>query len=188
MTWKEYIQKTRNKKPHKLIMEAASLIESGRALDLGAGSLGDAKYLASRGFEVTAVDSERSVIDLAKGVANLRVVVDTMEHFTPEGTYDLVNAQYALPFVPKTSFWKVVAMSAGCLREGGIYCASFFGTEDEWRNDSKITFVSKDELIERLVLSSLDISHIEEEKGYDKTAAGPSKFWHVFHVIARKRG
>ncbi len=189
MTWREYIQKTINKKPHELLIKATSLVESTepkRALDLGAGALGDSKYLASKGYEVTAVDSEESVKYLTSGIPNLTVIVIPMENFVPDGEYDLVNAQYALPFVSKEHFWKVLTMAIGSLKMGGIFCGTFFGPEDEWHNDSTLTFVSKNELEKKLLAYDLDVFYNEEEKGISKTAAGGNKFWHVFHIIARK--
>lgn len=186
MTWREYVQKTINKKPHELLVKAASLAESGRALDIGAGALGDSKYLVSKGYKVTAIDSEKSVKDLAMGIPNLEVKVIAIEDFVPDCKYDLVNAQYSLPFVSRNNFWKVIMMIAESLKEGGFFCATFFGPEDEWRNDPVLTFVSKDELVEKLTACNLTIVHNEEEKSFSKTAAGASKFWHVFHVIACK--
>ena len=189
MTWREYVQKTVNKKPHELLMRATGLVESTgpkRALDLGVGALGDSKYLASKGYEVTAVDSEESIKYLAPGTPNLDVIVSPMENFAPDGEYDLVNAQYALPFIPKECFWNVLATAAGSLKESGIFCATFFGPEDEWHNDPMLTFVSKSELEEKLSTYNLNVLYNEEEKGLGKIAAGGNKFWHVFHVIARK--
>jgi tellurite methyltransferase len=186
MTWKDYVQKTINKKAHKILVKAADLVEPGRALDLGAGALGDSKYLVSKGYQVTAVDSEQSVRDLATGIPNLEVVVTPMEDFIPNHTYELINAQYSLPFVSRENFWKVVSMISDALQEKGVLCATFFGPEDEWKDDSELTFVSKDELVENLATHNLLVIYNEEEKGFGGTTAGASKFWHVFHVIARK--
>lgn len=186
MTWKEYVQKTINKKAYRLLEKAADLAKPGRALDLGAGALGDSKYLVAKGYQVTAVDSEASVENLAIGIPNLEVVVLPMENFVPNHKYDLINAQYSLPFVSAEHFWEVISMIAESLKEGGVVCATFFGPEDEWRDDPELTFVSKNELVDKFTTYNLTIVNLEEEKGFSGTAAGANKFWHVFHIIARK--
>lgn len=72
----------------------------GRAIDLGCGAGGDAIWLASQGWTVTAVDISQVAIDRAVqtagelGVAVVWMGADYVDHSHPEGSFDLVAALY----------------------------------------------------------------------------------------------
>ncbi|USX48992.1 bifunctional 2-polyprenyl-6-hydroxyphenol methylase/3-demethylubiquinol 3-O-methyltransferase UbiG [Lentzea sp. HUAS12] len=79
----------------------ASGLAPGRALDLGAGSGGDALWLASLGWQVTAVDISLTAADRiqkladAEGLAkNLTAIQLDLSRTQPSGTFDLVYACY----------------------------------------------------------------------------------------------
>ena len=61
--WREYYNRTRNRKPAPLLVEAVSLAKKGVALDLGAGALPDSKYISKKGFRVIAIDNSDFFID-----------------------------------------------------------------------------------------------------------------------------
>ena len=58
--WKAYYDKTKEKPPRTLLIEAMnSVVNKDEALDLGSGAMNDVRYLVSVGFKhVTAVDKE----------------------------------------------------------------------------------------------------------------------------------
>ncbi|MEO3824402.1 class I SAM-dependent methyltransferase [Actinomadura sp. B10D3] len=87
--------------PNAVLVEEAAGLEPGTALDLGCGEGADAIWLARRGWRVTAADISGVALERAArhaaeaGVAD-RVdwqLHDLAESF-PEGTYDLVSAQF----------------------------------------------------------------------------------------------
>lgn len=82
-----------------LVAEAAAL-SPGRALDVGCGEGADALWLASRGWDVTALDVSRVALDRAAREAAQRSLTVNWLHaglveadLPPEG-FDLVSAQY----------------------------------------------------------------------------------------------
>jgi SAM-dependent methyltransferase len=80
--------------------EAATLAPA-RALDLGSGEGGDALWLASRGWHVTAVDISRTALERGRSAAvaaGLEDRVDWIEadlaSWRPGGVFDLVSAHF----------------------------------------------------------------------------------------------
>ena len=87
-----------NEEPHPLITNFAAKMTPGRALDIASGAGRHAMWLAERGWEVTAVDSSRTAIEILRRRANEKAVainafVADLEHdeFVIEReSYDLV--------------------------------------------------------------------------------------------------
>ncbi len=89
--------------PHRLIIEFASTIEPGRALDLACGVGRHAIWFAERGWRVTAVDNSRVAIEILRRRAGERgLAIDSLvadlerREFTIEPeAYDLIlNCHY----------------------------------------------------------------------------------------------
>lgn len=188
-TWKEYFEHTKNKPPRPILVQALSYVsEKGKALDLGAGALNESVYLVSEGFmHVTALDKT----NVAHAIADIlpsehfTYKITTFEEFEfPKSEYDLVNAQYALPFIHPDSFQRVISSIYDSLKQGGVFVGQFFGNRDEWKTNSKMTFVTKD--MANDLLSAYTVNFFEEEEKDKPTAAGEMKHWHIFHFIAEK--
>ncbi|RZU31561.1 class I SAM-dependent methyltransferase [Blastococcus saxobsidens] len=89
-------------RPNRQLVVEATDLPPGRALDAGAGEGGDALWLASRGWRVTAVDFspvalERGAVKAAELELADRIdwVHEDLDVWTPpEGSYDLVTAHY----------------------------------------------------------------------------------------------
>jgi|CXWK01.1.fsa_nt_gi SAM-dependent methyltransferase len=189
-SWEKYVERTRDKKPRPLLVRAVALVaDKNEALDLGSGALNDVRYLVTSNFRhVTAVDSKPVADEIIKFFPKETVsyLINTFEEFKfSENYYDLVNAQYALPFNPSESFDRVIRSIVKSLKSGGVFTGQFFGDRDEWNTpQSKMTFHSREQA-EKL-LSDLKIVEFTEEDQLGKTAAGNMKRWHVFHFIAVK--
>lgn len=190
--WEDFYRATQDSPHWPLLERAAALAPArpggGRALDLGAGAGRDTRYLLERGFAVTAVDADPgSAARLAAlPQERLRAVQSTFEDFAFDATtYDLINAQFTLPFVPRERFFAVFARIKAALTPGGVFAGQFFGVHDEWNvPGSGMTFLTRDEAEAQLRdLEAVEFRELEED---GSTAVGAAKHWHVFHILARK--
>jgi tellurite methyltransferase len=187
--WNEYFELTKGQPPRKILTRAVPLVANKEsALDLGSGALNDTLYLLAEGFEhVTAVDKEPVAEVVAKTLPADRFsyVISKMEDFVyPPNTFDLVNAQFSLPFIKPEHFDEVWERIDASLKPGGIFVGQLFGDRDGWVGNDNMTFHTKSQA-ERLCGNFNTLVFEEEEK--DKpTAAGHPKHWHIFHFILRK--
>jgi SAM-dependent methyltransferase len=87
--------------PNGVLVTEVTDLSPGRALDVGCGEGADARWLAGRGWRVTAVDISRVALGraatttdtgLAEGVT--WVCADLTTTPPPRGAFDLVSAQY----------------------------------------------------------------------------------------------
>ena len=191
-TWNSFFAKTKGAPPRDQVVYAVKyVVDKGSALDLGAGTLRDSKYLLEQGFQsVTAVDMEPVVAEYGQELNDdrLNVVISSFDDFDfPVGTYDLVTAQYALPFSSKENFSAMFSKLLASLKPAGVFTGTFFGPNDSWnRPDSKRVhvFLSKDEVL-RLFEGFKIQRTIEEEE--DGAAVGEAiKHWHKIHVVAKR--
>lgn len=187
-----YIAARKFDPPRSLLMRAAALAApKDHALDVGAGALNATKYLLSVGFsQVTALDSAPASQKAAEDLPPDRVtfVLSRFEDFDyPASAYDLVNAEFSLPFIRRESFAAVFARLLGAVKPGGLFTGQLFGLNDSWNTpESGMNFHSRDE-VERL-LRGFEIVELEEEDHPGKTKLGEPKHWHIFHILARKTG
>jgi SAM-dependent methyltransferase len=187
--WDRFYRCTQASPPWPLAVRAAALaLPGGRALDLGAGAGRDTRYLLEHGFHVVAVDADPRAVALLSALpsSRLRVVQTSFQDFVFE-TYDLVSAQFALPFVPPTHFTRVFARLKTALVPGGVFAGQFFGMHDTWNTpDRAMTFHTRPHVTQ--MLGGLETLDFREEDADGQTADGSPKHWHVFHVLARRPG
>ena len=113
--------------PNAQLVEQASGLEPGEALDAGCGEGGDAIWLAGQGWPVTAVDVSQVALDrgaaaaaaAGDGVAGrIRWRREDLLTWAPEpGRYGLVSAQYM--HLPLEMFGDFLARLAAAVRPGG---------------------------------------------------------------------
>ncbi len=189
-TWKEYFEQTKNNKPRPLLVKSIEFVkEKDIALDLGSGAFNDVNYLLSAGFShVVAVDKVSVADNIIKNFLPTTVsyVISRFEDYNfMENNFDLINAQYSLPFIEKESFNKVFEKIVKSLKPEGVFVGQFFGDRDEWnKGDGKMTFHTKEEA--KALLKGLEVIEFAEEEKDGNTAAGTVKHWHVFHFIVVK--
>lgn len=188
--WYKYAERAAGKPPRPLLLEALALTP-GRdsALDIGAGALNDTIHLLDIGFRhVTALDGEPIAQEIADSLPadRLDYLIAGFEEFAfPRGAYDLLNAQYALPFIRPDVFDRVFAAILASLKPGGVLTGQFFGDRDDWVGTPNMTFQTLDEA--KCLLSPLTVlSFREEDDPNSQTLNGTSKHWHLYHFIARK--
>ncbi|HKV89186.1 MAG TPA: class I SAM-dependent methyltransferase [Candidatus Dormibacteraeota bacterium] len=178
---------TAGQPPWPSLQRAAALFpRPGEALDIGAGAGRDTRHLLEGGWRVTAVDSSPSAIEALGRLPqrNLRIVASAAQDFAPS-SYDLVNAQFSLPFVAPAAFEPTVERMKCCVKPGGVLAMTFFGPHDEWNTpDSRLTFTTRQE-IERL-FAGWELIELTEAEEDGRVATGGPKHWHTFQLIARR--
>jgi SAM-dependent methyltransferase len=187
--WAKFYTHTRERPPWPRMMRAASLVpRRERALDLGCGAGRDTRYLLEQGFQVTAVDADANAMAILATFPQerLRAVQSSFVDLVFE-RYDLINAHFCLPFLPREQFCAVFDKVREALNPDGIFVGQFFGIHDQWHTPeraSSMTFLTREEALQ--ALQGLDVIEFEEEDVDSVVADGSPKHWHVFHIIARK--
>jgi tellurite methyltransferase len=160
------------------------------AIDLGCGQGRDTYEILRRGWRVLAVDAHpeaiKRIVDGAPEADRPRLTtrVTKMEDIDWPPA-DLVNASFTLPFCLPADFPGVWAKIAASLRPGGRFCGQLFGDRDEWAKYPDRTHQSRAEAL--ALLEGFDVERFEEEERAGKDGLGKPKYWHVFHLVARKR-
>ena len=189
-TWSDYCEKTRSRGPRSLLTKALSALKNRDcALDLGSGALNDSKFLLEQGFNhVTALDMEPVAESIAKALPPNRfsyIISDFESYQFPENQFDLINAQFSLPFNPPETFNQLIDKIYKSLNSQGVFTGQFFGDKDEWNQPaSKLTFHSCAQA--KKVLSPFSMIFFAEREDDQTTVAGNLKHWHVIDFIVRK--
>ena len=182
--WIKYHQLTKNRAPSPLLKEALNFVkDKNSALDLGAGALVDSKFLLSTGFKkVTAVDfvSFEAINDLRF----IFIKSSFNDYDFPDRKFDLINANFALPFNDPKNFDSVWEKMINSLVVGGIFSGQLLGVNDSWASNLSMTFHTKDQ-IEKLI-EGVEIIKLEEIDRDGSMAVGDTKHWHIFPLILRK--
>ncbi|MEU8120692.1 class I SAM-dependent methyltransferase [Spirillospora sp. NPDC049024] len=112
--------------PNAVLIQEAAGLEPGTALDLGCGEGADAVWLARRGWRVTAADISGVALERAARRAEEAGVADRVDWQRrdlaasfPEGSYDLVSAQFlhSPADMPRE---EVLRAAAAAVAPGGI--------------------------------------------------------------------
>ncbi|MBN8291817.1 class I SAM-dependent methyltransferase [Rhodobacter sp. NTK016B] len=125
-------------KPGLLLAQFAAPLRPGRALELGCAKGDDAVWLASEGWQVTAVDISSVALELAAGNAARKRVADRivferhdLSLSFPEGRFDLVTAS----FLHSPHDWPrsdVLARAAAAVAPMGHLLIVEHGTRAPW--------------------------------------------------------
>ena len=189
VTWQNFFEETKNKPPRPLLIKALSFVKDrNTALDFGAGALNDSMYLLSEEFKkVIALDRLSISAKQLDGIpaGRLEYIISTFEDYKfPKNVYDLVNAQYSLPFIYREAFDNVLAEIFTSLKIGGIFTGQLFGDRDEWKGNNRMVFHTRAQA-EKLLSGMEVLQFVEEEQ--DRLIAGDkTKHAHIYHFIVRK--
>jgi SAM-dependent methyltransferase len=92
--------------PNPVLVAETSELPPGRALDLGCGEGADARWLAERGWQVTAIDISQVAIDRAVALGDSDAITwvrgDPIADPPPAASFDLVSMQY-LHSIPRAN-------------------------------------------------------------------------------------
>ena len=194
--WSAYYEKTGTRPPRETLIRALDAFDrepgDGRvAVDLGSGGGRDVVELLRRGWTVHAVDAEATAIERLAvradlpGTGALTAAVGRFEEIEWP-VADLINSSFALPLCPPSAFPGMWSRIIASLAPGGRFAGQLYGNRDEWFGDPSITFHTAEEV--EALLSGLDVEHFREEEDDSITPRGQAKHWHIFHIVARKRG
>lgn len=184
--WEKYYKKT-GLGPRKLLIKATLYLKNkDNALDLGAGNLRDTIYILKKGFKnIDVVDKQREVKECAENLGpRVHTHIVHFDKFILKKKYDIINAQYALPFMRKEKFEEFFEKAKKSLNTKGVITGQFFGERDSWKNKKIMTFINVKKA--KKMLNGLKVVYFLEEEKDGTTALGEQKHWHVFHFIARK--
>lgn len=181
------------------LVEVASPLPPGTALDLGCGEGGDAIWLAERGWRVVAVDISDAALARAAEDAEQRGVrdrIDFQQHDLsatfPQGEFDLVSAQFLHSMLPldRTA---IFAKAAAAVRPGGVMLIVDHSGPPPWASkldhDHHHTFVAPDELLAQLALpegnwETVRVDSVEREV---TDPEGRPKAWVDNVIVLRRR-
>lgn len=195
--WANYYENTLYfTRPHLTLMLAYQYFEMenqsfGKAVDLGAGTGRDTLFLLEKGWEVLALDKEELAIDIIlnrveQNLANLETSTISFSEMNLPENVDLINASFSLPYAKPEEFYEVWEKISSSLRPGGRFCGHFFGENDSWSNKPDLTFLSEDEVFS-LFENHFLIEYYQIEEGLFPEANGNMKYWHRYHLVAKKR-
>lgn len=188
--WETYYKHHATRAPREFLVKAVSFSKSKEiALDLGAGTLIESKFLLDSGFKkVVVVDKSPEIKKFAEAINDerLEVLINPFQDLVLEQEkYDLITAQYALPFYGQKGFEDFITRLISSLKPEGVFTGQFFGNKDGWNTPgTSLAFQTAEEA--RTLLKGLKIEEFVEEDKDGMTAAGEAKHWHVFHFIAVK--
>lgn len=192
--WSNYIDLSIDKTTYYLynqVMHSDLKNQHSRALNLGAGS-GNLDFdLASKGWDVTSVDtSPRS-----GEIINKRIqYINGRSHFQQAsfenaqltGDYDLVFSFFALPFGDKNSLPYLIKNISKHMKSGAQLAVNFFGNEHTFVQKGVAYGMTEDELSNLLLLNGFQIRYFLNRHYEQPDSSGALVYWDLLDVIAVK--
>lgn len=166
--------------PNVRLTEIVANLPAGDALDLGCGNGGDALWLASQGWRVTATDVSTVAVERlatlagARGLANQVVTVQCdLSGSFPPGQFDLISAQY-LHTPLDLDRAPTLRSAAHALRPQGRLLVVDHGSIApwSWNQDPSVRFPSPQEVAENIGLDSATWT-VERADTPRRIATGP---------------
>ena len=189
--WKAYYDVVANRPPRKtLLTTLAAFEEPGVAIDLGCGEGRDTVEMLRQNWAVLAIDQNPDAIASlrARSIANiarLATQIASFEKIQLPQPVDLINASFSLPFCSNEDFSRLWIQILNSLGTGGRFCGHLFGERDSWRDGELINCFTRAQVA--ALLKPYAIEMLEEEEHPGKTPLGEDRYWHIFHIVARKK-
>lgn len=195
---RQYYDATENRKIRDDLVFAVGLVDEPKiAIDCGCGAGADIAFLVAQGFLVHGFDVEAEAIARcsARFKDDVRVVLSTASFSTfqyPRAS--LLVADASLFFCPRSDFAGVWQRMTQCLTPGGVFCGSFLGLQDTMAGPAyraadywpEVTAFAEDDV--KALLADFEVMRFNVHRSSGVTPAGDAHDWHIFSVVARKRG
>ncbi|MBD2459909.1 class I SAM-dependent methyltransferase [Oscillatoria sp. FACHB-1407] len=195
--WADYYNAVAGRPPRDTLIKALEQFDSEPfpdsprfAVDLGCGDGRDTVELLQRGWRVLGIDGEAEAIARLRDrpdvdLTHLETQVIRFEALTLPHSVDLMNASFCLPFCPPEHFATLWETIVTALKPGGRFCGQLFGDRDSWATIPTMTHHTRSQ-VENL-LRSFEVEWLNEEEHPGKTALNEDKYWHLFHIVARRK-
>lgn len=125
-------------KPQPYVKYVLNYVKSGEALDLGAGSGRNTRFLADHGFEVTAIDDDKEAIAglrkyRPKSKRSVKLIHADIRDWRSESCrYDLVLCTMVLHFLTnEQEFRSVLTRIQDATKDGGINVISVYTNRNQ---------------------------------------------------------
>ncbi len=143
--------------PIKLVSDYATLATGNQALDIACGMGRHSKYLASKGFEVDALDISSVAIEHLQNIPNINAIeVDFDTYTLPKEKYDLIVCTY---FLERRLFPQMI----DALKPNGIILLeTFLHDADNERIPSNPAFLLNEGELESTFDDKCELLHIPE--------------------------
>lgn len=187
--WKLYFNKHKGRKPKQQLLDALQYVKNKElALDLGCGLMIESEAMIKNGFKkIIAIDNSNEIKNFIIPNKKIQFILSDFKNLKLNSeSFDLINAEFALPFYGKDGFDKFFTDIKNSLKKDGIFTGQLFGTKDSWNKlNSKIIFHKKEEVLS--LLQDFEILFFLEEHKEGSSASEEFKVWHIFRFIARKK-
>jgi tellurite methyltransferase len=188
--WSAYYDAVANRPPRKTILTAlAAFKQPGIAIDLGCGDGRDTVEILRQNWAILAIDKEPDAIIRLRIRTHINIerlvtqVIDFEKLQLPQQV-NLINASFSLPFCSPDLFPTLWNQIFNSLVPGGRFCGHLFGERDSWQDSKLINTFTRSQI--ETLLKPYAIELLEEEEHLGKTPLGEDRYWHVFHIVARK--
>jgi trans-aconitate methyltransferase len=188
--WKTYYDAVANRPPRKTLLTALTAFKKpGFAIDLGCGNGRDTVEILRQNWCVLAIDKEPEAINrlLARPHLAKQQLTTQIAHFgelqLPQNV-DLINASFSLPFCSREVFPSLWNQIFDSLAIGGRFSGHLFGERDSWCNGELINCFTRSQIENLLEFYAIELLEEEEHQGF--TPLGEDRYWHIFHIVARK--
>ena len=189
-----YYARTRDRPPRATLLRALDAFAAeGRSplliADLGCGTGRDGLEMLRRGHRVVAVDREEAALKAFLGRvpqawrSRLHLVCADLRSWIPPPA-DLVNASFVLFTLEREEAALLLARVRRALSPGGRFAGHLLGPGDSWVREGRCFGVERGELA--AWFSGMELEWLEEERCRAVTPRGRFKWWHLWHIVARK--
>lgn len=158
----------------------------GVAVELGCGIGHGLLFLLEKGYEVYGVDTSAYALGLLRerlpvGASAHLIEADMASWTVPEA--DVVVAGFSLFFLSQEKLDSFMPKVIEAITPGGLFAGQFLGKNDEWASGGHALM---DPETLRQMFQDFELIHFDEVEREGETALKKAKYWHVFHVVARK--